>query len=46
MKKRVAVIRQVLFGLLVASAVAFGTAEVVRGSGGTANACTGCTSDE
>lgn len=43
MKKRVAVVRQVLFGLLVASVITFGTAEAVRGSGQTTNeVCRGC----
>ena len=43
MKKRVAVVRQVLFGLLVASVITFGTAEAARGSGQTTNeACSGC----
>ena len=43
MKKRVAVVRQVLFGLLGASVITFGTAEVVRGSGQTTNeSCGGC----
>ena len=43
MKKRVAVVRQVLFGLLVASVITFGTAEAARGSGQTTNEpCSGC----
>ncbi len=43
MKKRVAVIRQVLFGLLVASVITFGTAEAARGSGKATNEpCSGC----
>ena len=43
MKKRVAVVRQMLLGLLVASFIAFGTAEAARGSGQTTNeACSGC----
>lgn len=43
MKKRVAVVRQVLLGLLVASVITFATAEVARGSGQTTNeACSGC----
>ena len=43
MKKRVAVVRQVLLGLLVASVITFGTAEAVRGSGQATNeACSGC----
>ena len=43
MKKRVAVVRQVLLGLLVASVITFGTAEAVRGSGQDANElCSGC----
>ena len=37
MKKRVAMVRQVLLGLLVASVIAFGTAEAARGSGKTTN---------
>ena len=46
MKKRIAVARQVLFGLLVASVITFGSVEVVRGFGGTTRAeCTGCPSD-
>lgn len=47
MKKRVAFVRQLLFGLLVASVITFGSVEVVRGFGGTTRAeCTGCTSDD
>lgn len=43
MKRRVAVVRQVLFGLVVASVITFGTAEAARGSGQTTNeACSGC----
>lgn len=43
MKKRVAVVRQVLFGLLVASVITFGTAEAARGSGNATNEpCSGC----
>ena len=43
MKKRVAVVRQVLLGLLVASVITFGSVEVVRGSGQTTNEpCSGC----
>ena len=43
MKKRVAMVRQVLLGLLVASVIAFGTAEAARGSGKTTNEpCSGC----
>lgn len=43
MKKRVALVRQVLFGLLVASVTAFGTAEAARGSGRATNElCSGC----
>lgn len=43
MKKRVAVVRQVLFGLLVASVITFGTAEAARGSGNaTSEPCSGC----
>lgn len=47
MKKRVVVVRQVLLGLLVASVFTFGSVEVARGLGGTAQAeCTGCSSDD
>ncbi|GEM_PF-1364324 len=47
MKKRVAVVRQVLLGLLVASVITFGSVEVARGLGGTARAeCTGCPDDD
>ena len=43
MKKRVAVVRQMVLGLLVASVIAFGSVEVARGSGQTANEpCSGC----
>lgn len=43
MKKRVALVRRVLFGLLVASVITFGTAEAVRGSGRATNeSCSGC----
>lgn len=43
MKKTVAMVRQVLLGLLVASVITFGTAEAARGSGQTTNeACSGC----
>ena len=43
MKKRVAMVRQVLSGLLVASVIAFGTAEAARGSGeATDDVCSGC----
>ena len=43
MKKRVAVVRQVLFGLMVASVITFGTAEAARGSGRATNEpCSGC----
>lgn len=43
MKRRVAVVRQVLFGLLVASVITFGTAEAVRGSAKATNElCSGC----
>ena len=43
MKKRVAVVRQMLLGLLVAAVITFGTAEAARGSGNATNeACSGC----
>ena len=43
MKKRVAVVRQVLFGLVMVSVIAFGTAEAARGSGKSMNEpCSGC----
>lgn len=43
MKKRVAVVRQVLFGLLVASVITFGAAEAARGSGSArSEPCSGC----
>lgn len=43
MKKRVAVVRQVLLGLFVASVITFGAAEAARGSGKATNEpCSGC----
>ena len=43
MKQRVTVFRQVLFGLSVASVIAFGAAEAARGSGKATNEpCSGC----
>ena len=43
MKKRVAVVRQMLLGLLVASVIAFGSVEVAQGSGQDTNEpCSGC----
>jgi len=43
MKKRVVVVRQVLFGLLVASVITLGTAEAAQGTGQATNVpCSGC----